>query len=173
MTVLVISGQVRSGRTLPRVCVCYSLNASGINKWLAVSAGNSPEPRNSALWFDLEGAATLDRLSHTKVVWPGPASAWHSLLTMRVNIKARIPMHVYQEFHSLPLVLTIETAHGLAARCEHRTTAADLMWTLDQKTDINAGLLDRFRQKLRLIEEANLSDVELSDEVLNMFGFFL
>ena len=34
---------------------------------------------------------------------------------MRVNIKARIPMHLYQEFHSLPLVLTIETAHGLAA----------------------------------------------------------
>jgi hypothetical protein len=99
--------------------------------------------------------------------------AWHPLLTMRVNIKARIPMHLYQEFHTLPLVLTIETAHGLAARCEHRTTAAQLMWTLDQKTDINAGLLDRFRQKLRLIEEANLSDVEISDEVLNMFGFFL
>ena len=92
---------------------------------------------------------------------------------MRVNIKAHIPMHLYQEFHSLPLVLTIETAHGLAARCEHRTTAAELMWTLDQKTDINSGLLDRFRQKLRLIEEANLSDVEVSDEVLDMFGFFL
>ncbi len=99
--------------------------------------------------------------------------AWHSLPTMRVNIKARIPMHLYQEFHSLPLVLTIETAHGLAARCEHRTTAAQLMWTLDQKTDINSGLLDRFRQKLRLIEEANLTDVEVSDEVLDMFGFFL
>ena len=99
--------------------------------------------------------------------------AWHSLLTMRVNIKARIPMHLYQEFHTLPLVLTIETAHGLAARCEHRTTAAQLMWALDQKTDINSGLLDRFRQKLRLIEEANLSDVEVSDEVLDMFGFFL
>jgi hypothetical protein len=92
---------------------------------------------------------------------------------MRVNLKARIPMHLYQEFHSLPLVLTIETAHGLAARCEHRTTAAELMWTLDQKTNINTGLLDRFRQKLRLIEEANLSDVEVSDEVLDMFGFFL
>jgi len=129
--------------------------------------------RNSAQRFDLEGAATLDRLSHTKVVWPRPASVWHPLLTMRVNIKARIPMHVYQEFHSLPLVLTIETAHGLAARCEHRTTAAELMWTLDQKTGISPGLLDLFRQKLRLIEEANLSDVELSDEVLNMFGFFL
>jgi hypothetical protein len=47
------------------------------------------------------------------------------------------------------------------------------MWTLDQKTNINSGLLDRFRQKLRLIEEANLSDVDLSDEVLDMFGFFL
>src|SRR6202021_1383055 len=99
--------------------------------------------------------------------------AWHSLPTMRVNIKARIPMHLYQEFHTLPLVLTIETAHGQAARCEHRTTAAQLMWTLDQKTDINSGLLDRFRQKLRLIEEANLTDVEVSDEVLDMFGFFL
>jgi hypothetical protein len=101
------------------------------------------------------------------------AWAWHSLLTMRDNIKARIPMHLYQEFHTLPLVLTIETAHGLAARCEHRTTAAELMWTLDQKTDINSGLLDRFRQKLRLIEEAHLSDVEVSDEVLDMFGFFV
>ena len=47
------------------------------------------------------------------------------------------------------------------------------MWALDQKTDINSGLLDRFRQKLRLIEEANLSDVEVSDEVLSMFGFFV
>ena len=99
--------------------------------------------------------------------------AWHSHFTMRVNIKARIPMHLYQEFHSLPLVLTIETAHGLAARCEHRTTAAQLLWTLDQKTDIHASELDRFRQKLRLIEEANLSDVEVSDEVLDMFGFFV
>jgi hypothetical protein len=99
--------------------------------------------------------------------------AWHPWVTMRVNIKARIPMHLYQEFHTLPLLLTIETAHGLSARCEHRTTAAELMWTLDQKTDINAGLLDRFRQKLRLIEEANLTDVEVSDEVLDKFGFFL
>ncbi len=82
-------------------------------------------------------------------------------------------MHLYQEFHSLPLVLTIETAHGLAARCEHRTTAADLLWTLDQKTNINASTLDGFRKKLRLIEEANLNDVEVSDEVLDMFGFFV
>ena len=112
-------------------------------------------------------------LPHIKGSMAGSGAAWHAFPTMRVNIKARIPMHLYQEFHSLPLVLTIETAHGLAARCEHRTTAAQLMWTLDQKTDINSGLLDRFRQKLRLIEEANLSDVEVSDEVLDMFGFFV
>jgi hypothetical protein len=93
--------------------------------------------------------------------------------SMRVNITARIPMHLYQEFQTLPLVLTIHTAHGLAACCEHRTTAAELMWTLDQKTDIKADLLEGVRRKLRLIEEANLSDVELSDEVLDMFGFFL
>ena len=117
--------------------------------------------------------ATPGHYSSPKVVWPRSRPRGILFLTMRVNIKARIPMHLYQEFHSLPLVLTIETAHGLAARCEHRTTAAQLMWTLDQKTDINAGLLDRFRQKLRLIEEAHLSDVEVSDEVLNMFGFFL
>jgi hypothetical protein len=102
----------------------------------------------------------------------GFAGPWHSLPTMRVNIKARIPIHLYQEFHSLPLVLTIETAQGMAARCEHRTTAAQLLWTLDQKTNINAGLLDRFRQKLRLIEEARLQNVEVSDEVLGTFGFF-
>ena len=82
-------------------------------------------------------------------------------------------MHLYQEFHSLPLVLTIETAQGTAARCEHRTTAARLLWTLDQRTDINAGLLDRFRQKLRLIEEAQLTNVELSDEVLDTCGFYV
>jgi hypothetical protein len=46
------------------------------------------------------------------------------------------------------------------------------MWTLDQKTDIHANLLDRFQQKLKRIEEANLTDVEVSDEVLGMFGFF-
>ena len=92
---------------------------------------------------------------------------------MRVNLKAKIPMHLYQEFHSLPLLLTVETAHGLSACCEYQTTAAELMWTLDQKTNIGADLLDQFRQKLRLIEEASLSDVDLSDEVLTMFGFFL
>ena len=90
---------------------------------------------------------------------------------MRVNIKARIPIHLHQEFHSLPLVLTIEKAHGLAASCEHRTTAARLMWALDQKTDIQASLLDRFRQKIKLIKDAQLADVEISDEVLCMFGF--
>ena len=118
-------------------------------------------------------AATPGALNGTKVVWFGPGWRGMLFLSMRVNITARIPMHLYQEFQTLPLVLTIETAHGLAAQCEHRTTAAELMWALDQKTSINAGLLDRFRQKLRLIEEANLSDVEVSDEVLNMFGFFL
>jgi hypothetical protein len=94
-------------------------------------------------------------------------------LSMRVNIRARIPMHLYQEFHSLPLVLTIETAHGLLARCEYRTTTAQLLWTLDQKTNINSSVLDGFRKKLRLIEEANLDDVEISDEVLDDFGFFV
>jgi hypothetical protein len=89
---------------------------------------------------------------------------------MRVNIKARIPMHLYKEFHSLPLVLTIETAQGRAARCEHRTTAAQLLSTLDQQADINAGVLDRFRQKLRLIEEAQLHNVEVSDDALQTFG---
>lgn len=91
---------------------------------------------------------------------------------MRVNIKARIPIHLHQEFHRLPLVITIETAQGLASRCEHRTTTSQLMWTLDQKTDIHANLLDRFQQKLRLIEEANLRDVEVSDDVLSLFGLF-
>jgi hypothetical protein len=91
---------------------------------------------------------------------------------MRVNIKARIPIHLHQEFHRLPLVLTIEKTRGLASRREHRTTASQLMWTLDQKTDINATLLERFQQKLRRIEEANLTDVEVSDEVLGMLGFF-
>jgi hypothetical protein len=93
-------------------------------------------------------------------------------LPMRVNIKARIPIHLHQEFHRLPLVLTIEKTRGMASRCEHRTTASQLMWTLDQKTDINANVLDRFQQKLKRIEEANLTDVEVSDEVLGMFGFF-
>ena len=110
-------------------------------------------------------------LPFPKVVWPDPCGRDILFLLMRVNIKARIPIHLHQEFHTLPLVLTIEKAGGLATRCEHRTTAAELMWTLDQKTDIHANLLDSFRQKLRLIEEANLRDVEVSDEVLNMFGF--
>lgn len=91
---------------------------------------------------------------------------------MRVNIQARIPIHLHQEFHSLPLVLTIENAHGQAARCEHRTTAAKLMWTLDQKTDIQPTLIDRFCQKIKRIQGAFLTDVEVSDEVLCMFGFF-
>jgi hypothetical protein len=91
---------------------------------------------------------------------------------MRVNIKARIPIHLHQEFHRLPLVLTIEKARGMANRREHRTTASQLMWTLDQKTDINANLLAQFQQKLRRIEEGSLTDVEISDEVLGMFGFF-
>jgi hypothetical protein len=108
-----------------------------------------------------------------KVVWPGAEGRGILFLSMRVNIKARIPMHLYQEFHSLPLVLTIETAHGLPARCEHRTTTAQLLWTLDQKTNINSSVLDGFRKKLRLIEEANLDDVEVNDEVLDSFGFFV
>ncbi len=91
---------------------------------------------------------------------------------MRVHIKARIPIHLHQEFHRLPLVLTIEKAHGLAARCEHRTTAAKLMWALDQKTEIHANLIDRFYQKIQRLQGALLRDVEVSDEVLCMFGFF-
>ena len=62
---------------------------------------------------------------------------------MRVNIKARIPIHLYRrlDLHHLPVVLTIETAHGPIAHCEYRTTAFQLIWTLDQKTNINANRL--------------------------------
>ncbi len=91
---------------------------------------------------------------------------------MRVNLRASIPIHLYRhrDLHRLPLVLTIKTAHGLAAGCECRTTAFQLLWTLYTKTDINGTRLYRFQEKLRLIEEATLRNVEVSDEVLRILS---
>ena len=94
---------------------------------------------------------------------------------MRVNIRVRIPIHLcrHGDLHHLPVVFTIKTAHGPVARCEYRTTAFQLIWTLAQKTNINATRLYRFQEKIRLIEEANLRNVEVNDEVMCMLGLFL
>jgi hypothetical protein len=44
---------------------------------------------------------------------------------------------------------------------------------LDKRTDLNAAVLDRFREELKFTHVAKLSDIEMSDEVLEAIGFFI
>jgi hypothetical protein len=92
---------------------------------------------------------------------------------MRVNIRARTPQQHAHDFHSLPLAVTIENSRGLKANYQHATTAAELLHLLDKRTDLNAAVLDRFREELKFTRAAKLSDVEMSDEVLEQIGFFV
>jgi hypothetical protein len=90
-----------------------------------------------------------------------------------MNIQARAPRQLSQDFRSLPLFVTIETARGLAANYQHSTTAQELFELLDKRTDLNAAVLDRFREELRFSQKAELSDVELSEDLLEKIGFFV
>lgn len=93
--------------------------------------------------------------------------------TMRMNIRARLPKHLSQDFRSLPIFVTIETARGLPAHYQHSTTAQELLEILDKRTDLNAAVLDRFREELRFAQQAKLTDVEMSEELLEKLGFFV
>ena len=92
---------------------------------------------------------------------------------MRVNIRARSPHQQASDFRTLPLSVTIENSRGLKANYQHATTAAELLHLLDKRTDLNAAVLDRFREELKFTHTAKLSDIEMSDEVLEAIGFFI
>ena len=92
---------------------------------------------------------------------------------MRMNIRARLPKQLSHDFRGLPIFVTIETARGLHANYQHSTTAQELFEMLDKRTDLNAAVLDRFREDLRFSQQAKLSDVEMSEELLEKLGFFV
>jgi hypothetical protein len=92
---------------------------------------------------------------------------------MRVNIRARLPHQQASDFRTLPVAVTIENSRGIKANYQHATTAAELLHLLDKRTDLNAAVLDRFREELKFTHAAKLSDIEMSEEVLEQIGFFV
>lgn len=108
-----------------------------------------------------------------KVVFPAKVSRDNIVSIMRVNIRARSPHQPANDFRTLPLAVTIENSRGIKANYQHATTAAELFHLLDKRTDLNAAVLDRFREELKFTHVAKLSDIEMSDEVLEAIGFFI
>ena len=53
------------------------------------------------------------------------------------------------------------------------TPTGKLLHLLDKRTDLNAAVLDRFREELKFTHAAKLSDIEMSEEVLEQIGFFV
>ncbi len=95
------------------------------------------------------------------------------MATMRMNLRAHLPKKYSQDFRTLPILVTLETARGLPANCQHSTTAQELLEVLDKRTDLNGAILDRFREELRFAQQAKLSNVEMSEELLEKLGFFV
>ena len=110
---------------------------------------------------------------HLKVVFSLRVQRDKIETIMRVNIKARLPHQQASDFRTLPVAVTIENSRGLRANYQHATTAAELLYMLDKRTDLNAAVIDRFREELKFTHAAKLSDIELSEEVLEQIGFFV
>ncbi len=110
---------------------------------------------------------------YRKVVWLAVSLRCQDHATMRMNIQARLPKRLSHDFRGLPLFVTIETARGIRANYQHSTTAQELLDLLDKRTDLNAAVLDRFREELRFAQIAKLSDVEMSEDLLETMGFFV
>jgi hypothetical protein len=91
---------------------------------------------------------------------------------MRVNIRASLPHQQTSDFRTRPVAVTIENSRGLKANYQHATTAAELLRLLDKRTDLDAGVLQRFQEELKFTHAAKLSDIEVSEEVLEEIGFF-
>lgn len=92
---------------------------------------------------------------------------------MRMNIRADLPNRLPQDFRTLPITVTLETARGLAGKHQRSTTTQELLEILDKRTDLNGAVLDQFREELRFSRQAKLSDVEMSEELLETLGFFV
>jgi hypothetical protein len=108
-----------------------------------------------------------------KVVFPTLTVRDNIVSIMRVNIRARLPHQQASDFRTLPVAVTIENSRGLKANYQHATTAAELLHLLDKRTDLNAAVIDRFREELKFTHAAKLSDIEMSEEVLEAIGFFV
>lgn len=92
---------------------------------------------------------------------------------MRMNIRAHSPKKLSQDFRTLPILVTLETARGLPANCQHSTTAQEWFEILDKRTDLNATILEQFREELRFSQQARITNVEMSEELLEALGFFV
>jgi hypothetical protein len=92
---------------------------------------------------------------------------------MRMNIQADLEKRLPQDFRTLPIMVTLETARGLPAKFEHPLTAQELLEILDKRTDLNGAVLDNFREELRFSRRARLCNVEMSEELLETLGFFV
>jgi hypothetical protein len=92
---------------------------------------------------------------------------------MRMNIRAHLPNRLSQDFRTLPILVTLETARGLPANCQHSTTAQELFEILDKRTDLNGAVLEQFREELRFAKQARISNVEMSEDLLEKLGFFV
>ncbi|MEA2539176.1 MAG: hypothetical protein QOH35_542 [Acidobacteriaceae bacterium] len=132
------------------------------------------ENYEKALCFGLDLVHTPSRYPFAlKVVFSTSHSHDNIVSNMRVNIRARMPHQQTSDFRTLPVAVTIENSRGLKANYQHATTAAELLHLLDKRTDLNAAVLDRFREELKFTKAAKLSDIEMSEEVLEAIGFFI
>ncbi len=149
----------------------HALGAGGCGKRRRPVPDSCPEA--TVLAFCALGHAPTRYSFALKVVFSTSNSRDNIVSNMRVNIRARLPHQQASDFRTLPLAVTIENSRGVKANYQHATTAAELLHLLDKRTDLNAAVLDRFREELKFTHAAKLSDIEMSDEVLEAIGFFI
>lgn len=92
---------------------------------------------------------------------------------MRFNLFVKSSQLLLSERQSIPMQLTMKTAHGLQSTFEYATDSTMLLKMLREEGKMSPYALDLFLDGLRRSRNAPLYGVGLSDKALTDLGYFV
>ena len=92
---------------------------------------------------------------------------------MRFNLFAKTSQPLLSERHTIPMQLTMKTAHGLQSTFEYETNSAMLLKMLREEGEMSPYALDLFLEGLRRNRNTPLYGVKLTDKALTELGYFV
>lgn len=92
---------------------------------------------------------------------------------MRVNLSTRPTAQSGPCIGSAPVTLSIRPSCGLPGEYELAMDTAALLRLLRHETELPDSVIDAFGMKMRLLPQATLKGVDLSDRVLTDIGYFI
>ena len=92
---------------------------------------------------------------------------------MRFNLFAKTSQPLLSERQTIPMQMTLKTAHGASSTFQYETDSALLLKMLREEGTMSPYAMDLFLESLRRNRNAPLYGVSLTDKALTELGYFI